>query len=109
MGEASYDRSHGASNSVSRTYYSDVGAQIFKITVTGTFSYSTGTCTALSCGGSFTKPFYSTWTSTPSFTKGNINVSKAYARISGTATSGGSTKTYSLTLTCDDSGSFSSY
>ena len=109
MGEGSYDRSHGASNSVSRTYYSDLGTKIFKITVSGTFSYSTGTCTALSSGGSFTKPFYSNWSSTPSFTKGNINTSKAYARISGTATSGGSTIAYSLTLTCDDSGTFGSY
>ena len=109
MGEVTYDRSSSASSSASKKYYNDLGAQIFMITVTGTFTYSSGSCTATQNGGSYTKPFYSTWSSTPSFTKGNITASKAYTRTSGTATSGGNTKTYSLTLTCDDSGHFSSY
>jgi len=109
MGEASYDRSQGASNSASKKYYNDLGVLIFTITVSGSFKYSSGTCTATSNGGSYTKPFYSTWSSTPVFSKGNISTSKAYARTRGTATSGSNTKTYSLTLTCDDSGNFSSY
>ncbi len=109
IGEVSMGRSQGASNSASKTYYSDIGVQIFRITVEGTFSYSSGRCSALSNGGSFSKPFYSTWSSTPSYTRGNISTSKAYVRTSGTATSSGSSRTYSLTLTCDDSGVFSSY
>ncbi len=107
--ETSYDRSNGASNSASKKYYNDIGALIFTITVSGSFKYSSGSCTATSNGGSFTKPFYSTWSSTPILSKGNINATKAYVRIRGTATNGGSTKTYSLTLTCDTSGNFTSY
>lgn len=97
------------SNKATRDYYNDIGAKIFTISVTGRFSYSTGSCTTISKSGSFTKPFYSTWSSTPAVTSGNINASKAYAKISGSATSGGNTKTYSLTLTCDDTGHFTTY
>jgi len=109
MGEASYDRSHGASNSVSRSYYSNSGMKIFTIKVNGTFSYTTGSCSTVSASGTYTRPALSTWTSTPTISSGNITTRKAYARISGTATSGSSSMSYSLTLTCDDTGSFGSY
>ena len=109
MGEASHDRSHGASNSASKSYYTDIGIKKFTITVEGTFSYVTGSCSTVSCSGNYSKPFYSTWTSTPTISSGNINARKAYARISGTATSGSDSTSYSLTLTCDDSGNFTSY
>ena len=109
MDEATYDKSHGASNSVSKSYYASNGLKIFTIKVSGTFSYTTGSCTTLSASGSFTRAALSTWTSTPTISSGNITASKAYARISGTATSGSSSTYYSLTLTCNDSGNFSSY
>ena len=109
MREASYDRSHVASNSASKSYYSNSGFKIFTIKVNGTFSYSSGSCNTTSASGSFTRAFLSTWTSTPTISSGHINTSKAYARISGTATSGSNSTSYSLTLTCDDSGNFSSY
>lgn len=109
IGEASYDRLNGASNSASRSYYSSSGAKIFTIKVSGTFGYTTGSCTTISASGSFTRASGSTWTSTPTISSGNITVRKAYARISGTATSGASSISYSLTLTCDDSGNFGSY
>lgn len=80
--------------------------KIFTISVTGKFRYSTGSCTTLSASGSFSKPFYSTWTSTPTISSGNLSPSVAYARISGTATSGSSSISYSLRLTCNDSGQF---
>lgn len=102
-------KAHGVYNNASKTYYSDVGTQIFKITVEGTFSYSTGACNVISKGGSFTKPAYSFWSSTPNITSGNINATKAYVKISGMASGAGISKTYSLTLTCNDSGQFSSY
>ncbi len=107
--EMSQSRATETSKKASKDYYNDIGARIFTISVTARFSYYSGSCTTLSKSGSFTKPFYSTWTSTPSVTSGNISTSKAFAKISGTAVSGGNTKTYSLTLTCDDSGNISSY
>lgn len=109
LGEATYDRSHGASNSASKSYYTNKGIKKFTITVDGTFSYTSSSCTTISYSGSFTKPFYSTWSSTPTLSSGNINTGKAYAKISGTATSGGDSTSYSLTLTCDTSGNFTSY
>lgn len=109
MGEASYDRSHGVSDSASKSYYNDSGIKIFTIKVNGTFSYTTGSCTTLSASGSYNRALLSTWTSTPTISSGNITTRKAYARISGTATSGSSSISYSLTLTCDDSGNTSSY
>lgn len=107
--EATYNRANGASNSVSRSYYASSGLKIFTIKVSGTFSYITGSCSTVSASGSYTRAFLSTWNSTPTISSGNITTSKAYARISGTATSGANSMTYALTLTCDDSGNFSSY
>ncbi len=109
MGDGVYDRSHGASNTASKSYYTDAGIKKFTIKVEGTFSYSTGYCNTTSASGSFIRAFLSTWTSTPTISSGHITTRKAYARISGTATSGSNTTSYSLTLTCDDSGNFSSY
>lgn len=108
MGITQFNRTE-TSQKVSRDYYNDIGARIFTISITGRFSYYSGSCTTLSESGSFTKPFYSAWTSTPSITSGNNSANEAYARISGTASSGGNSIYYSLTLTCDDTGSFSSY
>jgi hypothetical protein len=51
----------------------------------------------------------STWTSTPTISMGNFTTTVAYARISGTATSGSSSLSYSLTMTCDDTGHLNSY
>lgn len=98
-----------AYNEASKNYYNDSGVKIFTITVSGTFSYSSGSCSAVSCSGNYSKPFYSTWNSTPTITSGNISTKKAYVKIYGTARSGNNSKSYSLTLTCDDSGSFDSY
>ena len=109
MGEAVYDRSQGASNTATKSYYSENGIKQFTISVSGTFSYSGGSCSCISRTGSFTKPIYSLWTSTPTISSGNINASKAYAKIYGTATNSVNTRSYSLTLTCDDTGTFSSY
>lgn len=109
MNEASYDRSYVASNSASKSYYSNNGLKIFTITIDGTFTYSSGSCNTTHASGSFTRAFLSTWTSTPTVLSGHITASKAYARISGTATNGINNTSYSLTLTCDDSGNFSSY
>lgn len=109
ISESSYDRANGASNSASRSYYASSGVKIFTIKVSGTFRYTTGSCSTLSASGSFTRASGSTWTSTPTISSGNITTRKAYARISGTATSGASSISYSLTLTCDDTGTFGSY
>ena len=48
-------------------------------------------------------------TSTPTISMGNFSTTVAYARISGTATSGSSSLSYSLTMTCDDTGHLNSY
>ena len=109
ISELSYGRAHGASNGASKTYYASNGLKIFSVTVEGTFKYDTGYCTTMSSSGSFSRALLSTWTSTPTISQGNITTKKAYARISGTATSGSSSISYTLTLTCDDSGNFSSY
>ena len=44
---ASYAKAYGASNSVSRSYYTDAGIKIFTIKIDGTFSYSTGSCSTV--------------------------------------------------------------
>ena len=104
--EQSDDTATENGKTASCSYYNDLYITIFTISVTGYFRYSPGYCTATSASGSFTKPFYSTWSSTPTISTGNISSSVAYARISGTATSGSSSINYSLTLTCNDSGQF---
>lgn len=109
MEESISGRAYGASNNATKSYYTSSGIKIFTIYIEGTFKYSSGSCSTISCSGNLTKPIYSLWTSTPTISSGNITTKKAYARISGTATSGASSVTYSLTLTCDDSGNFSSY
>lgn len=103
------DRSQGASNSASKTYYASNGLPIFSIHVEGSFIYTTGSCYATSASGSFTRAALSTWSSTPTITSGNITTNKAYVRIYGIARSGSDSKSYTLTLTCDDTGSFTSY
>lgn len=104
--EESADPSANANKTASRSYYNDFYVKIFTISVTGNFRYSSGHCSTTSANGSFTKPFYSTWSSTPTISTGNISPSIAYARISGTATNGTNSTNYILTLTCNDSGQF---
>lgn len=96
------------SGSVSADTYSSIGVRIFTITVNGSFSYISTNVTTTSATGSFTPAPLSLWTSTPSVTKGKTN-GKAYARIHGTASFLGSNINYSLTLTCDTSGTLDSY
>ncbi len=93
----------------SRNYYDNYGNRIFTITVDGTFQYGLFICICTSAGGSFTKPSSSQWTSTPTISSGNQSPSVAYARISGTATYSNQTRNYSLTLTCDNTGTFGAY
>ncbi|MBR5039829.1 MAG: hypothetical protein IKX68_01775 [Clostridiales bacterium] len=88
-------------------YYSDAGNVIFTITVEGTFSYSSSEVRTTSASGSFSKPFLSAWTSTPTISSGNYYSTLAYARISGTATSIFGSMTYILTLKCDNTGALS--
>ena len=79
--------------SCSRNYYDPDGNRIFTVTVEGTFQYGLFVC----------------WTSTPTISSGNQSPSVAYARISGTATYSNQTRNYSLTLTCDNTGTFGAY
>jgi len=109
MGDASLDRSQEASNSASKTYYASNGLPIFTIHVDGSFIYMAGSCNATSASGSFNRAALSTWTSNPTISSGNITASKAYVRIYGIASSNGQSKSYTLTLTCDSTGHFTSY
>jgi len=93
----------------SRNYYGNDGKRIFTITVEGTFQYGLFICICTSASGSFTKPSSSQWTSTPTISSGIQSPSVAYARISGTATYSNQTRNYSLTLTCDNTGTFGAY
>ena len=95
--------------SCSRNYYDPDGNRIFTVTVEGTFQYGLFVCFCTSADGSFTKPSSSQWTSTPTISSGNQSPSVAYARISGTATYLNQTRNYSLTLTCDNTGTFGAY
>ena len=89
--------------------YSDAGMLIYTITATGTFSYTTGSCTATSSGGTFSYPAVSLWRSTPSITTGHTSPSKAYVKVSGTATCVGfANRSYTLYLYCNSNGYLSS-
>lgn len=94
----------GVTNTASRNYYSSVGKKIFQISITGRFTYSSGSCSTTSASGSFSPATLSTWNSTPTISTGNTSSSVAYARISGTARSGANSINYSLTLYCNDNG-----
>ena len=96
-------------NSCSKNFYDNYGNRIFTITVEGTFQFGLFVCFCTSASGSFTKPSSSQWTSTPTISSGNQSPSVAYARISGTATYSNQTRNYSLTLTCDNTGTFGAY
>ena len=109
ISEVVSNRATGASSSANKSYYTSSGYKIFTVSVNGSFRYSSGSCSTTSANGSYNRNTLSSWTSTPLITSGNINAKIAYARISGTATSGSESVYYSLTLTCNDSGSFTSY
>ena len=89
--------------------YSSAGTLIYTITATGTFSYTTGSCTTISSGGKFSYPALSLWRSTPTVSTGNSTPSKAYVKVSGTATCIGSpSHSYTLYLYCNSNGYLSS-
>lgn len=96
------------SGSAKHDTFSSVGTLIYTVTVNGTFSYTTTNCYTTSKSGSFTTGNVSLWSSTPSITSGSISSTKAYARISGTATFLWESSTYRLTLMCDTNGTLTS-
>ncbi len=96
------------SGSVSEDTYSALGIKIYSITVHGSFTYTSNNVSTTSATGSFDPAPLSPWTSSPTISSGKVN-GKAYARISGTASFMGNTRSYSLTLTCDTSGNLGSY
>lgn len=107
--EESRSITSGVTDTASKSYYNNIGLKIFTISLTATFHYTTGSSSTASASGSFTPASMSTWTSTPTISMGNFTTTVAYARISGTATSGSSSLSYSLTMTCDDTGHLNSY
>lgn len=107
--EESRSITSGVTDTASKSYYNNLGLKIFTISLTATFHYTTGSSSTASASGSFTPASMSTWTSTPTISMGNFTTTVAYARISGTATSGSSSLSYSLTMTCDDTGHLNSY
>ena len=96
------------SGSAVQDVYSGVGIKIYSVTVRGKFTYGSGNVSTTSASGSFDPAALSPWTSTPTISSGKIG-SKAYARISGTASWLGNTSSYCLTLTCDTEGNLDSY
>lgn len=87
------------------------GTLAFTLTVEGTFSRVSGTsCTCTSATGSFTHPITSLWRSTPSYQKGQVYATKAYAKMYGTASTiiGANTINYNLYLYCTSTGTLSS-
>ena len=95
--------------SVSHDVFSNTGKLIYTITATGTFSYTTGSCSVTSKSGSFSYPAGSLWRSTPTVSSGHVTASKAYVKVSGTATCVGfANKTYELYLYCNSNGYLSS-
>lgn len=109
MEKISATREQTVSNSAKKNYFDSNGNKIFTIRVEGTFMFTIGWCACTSSSGSFTKPFSSPWNSTPTISSGNTSATKAYALISGTATALGLSRSYTLTLTCDNTGHFECY
>ncbi len=91
--------------SASKNYYSQNGNKIFEVTVEGTFSYGNTYCNPISVSGQFIPVLLSLWSSTPGCSMGNMSYSTAYCRTSGTATRLNQSVYYSVTLTCDHTGS----
>ena len=91
-----------------RDVCSSQGNLLFTIEVNGVFARTSQTVTATSVTGSFYRPAGSNWNSSPSLTKGFISRTKAYARISGVASTGSESMNYTLTLMCDTSGTLTS-
>lgn len=95
--------------SASHDVFSNTGKLIYTITATGTFSYTTGSCSVISKSGAFNYAAGSLWRSTPTVSSGHVTASKAYVRVSGTATCVGFvSKTYELNLYCNSNGYLSS-
>ena len=85
------------------------GYLIYTIIAKGTFSYGSGYCNVTNKSGQFVRATGSFWTSTPSVTSGHVTSTKAYVKVSGTATCLGFTsRTYTLYLYCTSSGVLSS-
>lgn len=92
------------SGSAYKSYYNDIGIEIFSVSVNGVFTYTSNTCVTNSRSGSFSPSPGSSWNSTPNVTSGNHGSTVAYAKISGSATNLSSTINYSLELTCNNAG-----
>ncbi len=103
--QASATRTSGR---VTREVYSSLGMLIYTLTVEGTFSRTSQSVTTVSATGTFQKGNASFWSSTPTTSQGNISTTKAYARISGTASWLLQSRTYQLTLMCDTNGTLTS-
>jgi hypothetical protein len=88
--------------------YSDAGVLIYTVTVNGTFTYTSNTCTITSKSGTFVKGRFSFWSSTPTISSGYFSATQAYARIAGTAMMLTQSSSYCLILMCNTSGSLSS-
>ena len=90
---------------------SATGSIIFTLRIEGSFSRDPGTsCTCTYVTGSFSHPITSTWRSTPSYTKGRVSATKAYAKMYGTASTiiGANTINYNFYLYCTSTGTLSS-
>ncbi len=88
--------------------YSSAGLLIFTVRVNGTFYRTTQSCSTQSKTGSFIPGHNSSWSSTPILSSGSFSSTKAYARIYGTASWLLQSKTYQLTLVCDNLGNLTS-
>ena len=107
--EGENDPKGSKTGKVSHDVYSDAGLHIYTVTAEGKFRYGTGYCSVDSKSGSFSKLAGSLWTSTPSVTQGFVSATKAYVKVSGTATCAGFvSRTYDLRLYCTSSGTLSS-
>jgi hypothetical protein len=99
------------SGSATHEVRSTTGTLLFTLTVNGSFSRVSGSsCTCTSASGSFTHPITSLWRSTPSYSKGRVSQTKAYAKMYGTATQviGTGSISYTFYLYCNSYGTLSS-
>lgn len=106
--EATGNNRGSKSGKVTHEVLNSGGFLIYTITARGTFTYGTGYCSVTKKSGQFERATGSMWTSTPSVTQGFVSATKAYVKVSGTATCTGCTsRTYDLRLYCTSSGTLS--
>ena len=105
-------QSTASSYTTSGRAYHDVcsasGNVLYTVAVNATFTRTSQTVTASSANSTFTPGSSSSWTSTPTTTRGYISRTQAYARASGVASCPTMSQSYKLTLMCDTSGSLTS-